>query len=58
MARRSLRSLKDVVADKFDGADFNFGAFVNFEDEDDGVARGDAFVLRSHRGELVAVLAF
>src|SRR6202044_2717494 len=48
---------ESVVADKLDPADFNFGAFVNFEDEDDGVAGGDAFVLRSDFGELAAVLA-
>ena len=46
-----------MVADEFDGADFNFGTFINLEDEDYGVARGDAFVLRGDFGELAAVLA-
>ena len=42
---------------KRDVADFDLRAFVDFEDENDGVAGGDALVLRRDFGELAAVLA-
>ena len=59
MAHRAdeLAIAERVIAGEADVADFNFGAFLNFEDENDGVAGGDALVLRRDVGELAAVLA-
>ena len=52
-----LAIAEGVVAGELDVADFNFRAFLNLEDEDDGVAGSDALVLRRDGGELAAVLA-
>ena len=57
MARINLRLAEGVVAGELDVADLDLGAFVNFEDQDDRVAGGDALVLRRDLGELTAVLA-
>jgi len=38
-----------MIPGELDVADFNFGAFLDFKDEDDGVAGGDALVLRLGR---------
>ena len=46
-----------VIAGEANVADFNFGAFLNLEDEDDGVAGRDAFIFRRDFGELVAMFA-
>ena len=37
-------------------ADFYFGPFSHLEDQDNGIAGGNAFVFGRHRGELVAML--
>ena len=44
-----------MIAGEFDVADFNLGAFFNFENEDDRVTGGDSFVLRRDFGELTAM---
>jgi len=56
MARINLRSLNACIAGKFDFADFDFGAFLDLENENDALLESDAFVLRSDFGELAAVL--
>ena len=52
-----LAIAESVIAGEADVADFDFRAFLNLEDEDNGVAGGDALVLRRDGGELAAVLA-
>ncbi len=44
-----------MIAGEFDLADFDLGAFLNFENQDDGVARCNAFILRGDFCKLVAV---
>ena len=44
-----------MIAGEFDVADFDLGAFFNFENEDDRVTGSDSFVLGSDLGELTAV---
>src|SRR6266436_1138701 len=46
-----------VIAGEFNLADLYLGTFVDFENEDDRVAGGDALVLRRDFGKLAAVLA-
>jgi hypothetical protein len=52
-----LAIAESVIAGKFNPADLYLGTFLDFENEDDRVAGGDALVLRSDFGELAAVLA-
>ena len=54
---QQLAIAERVIAGELDVADLNLGALDDFEDEDDGVAGGDAFVLRRDLGKLAAVLA-
>src|SRR6266853_2955630 len=52
-----LAVAESVVSTELDFADLNLGAFLDLENENDGVAGGDAFVLRGDFRELAAVLA-
>src|SRR5689334_17386745 len=44
-----------MIALELDFADFDLGPFLNFENKNDGVAGGDALVLRGDFGKLAAV---
>src|SRR2546430_290954 len=51
-----LTVAESVVALEFNLSDFDLGAFLDFENENDGVAGSDALVLRSDFSELPAML--
>src|SRR6185369_14166435 len=53
----NLAAAERVIAGEANVTHLDLGAFLNFENENDGVAGGDALVLRSNFGELPAVLA-
>ena len=46
-----------MVSGELDSADLDFGAFLDFENENDGIAGSDALVLRRDLGKLAAMLA-
>src|SRR5690349_15334391 len=52
-----LAIAESMITREFDSADFDFGAFVNFEYKNDRVARGDALVLRRHFRKLPPMFA-
>src|SRR5467141_386428 len=52
-----LAVAESVVAGELDSADLDLGAFLDFENENDGVAGSDAFVHRRDFGKLAAVFA-
>src|SRR6266436_6612890 len=50
-----LAVAESVISGELDSADLDLGPFFDFENKNDGVAGGDALILRADFGELAAV---